>query len=318
MRFADWWQGLERRLTRHGHCYQLSHRNLYILPSSFGSTWLLVAGVLYVLGVQSRSNGPVLLAFLMAGLVLLSLFLTHLNLQGLELRAVKQRPQFAGDALSYCFDSISQVRRPGIKIRWQSNQQQTQQLIHIPPGRHSVSLPVVPHPRGCHPPGRLCIHTTAPLGLFRCWTYWAPPEPLWIAPVRTPGPVQELSMGSEADAPAQAEPLSSESGADEFVELAPWRPEQGMQRVDWKARARGCGWLTKTFRNASNGEVWLAPAAHLPWERALEHLCARFWEDHHSGRSVGLRLNTELSIPPGTGQEHLERGLRYLAQVQGP
>jgi hypothetical protein len=43
----------------------LQRRNLYILPSGFGWLWLCGSAVLYVVGINSRSNGPVLLSHLL-------------------------------------------------------------------------------------------------------------------------------------------------------------------------------------------------------------------------------------------------------------
>lgn len=118
MPFAKWRQGLQRKLSRRSAGLQLNHRNLYILPSRFGGLWLLTAGVLYLLGINSRSNGPVLLAFVMGAVLLLSLFLTHLNLQGLSLQALPQRPCLAGEPTTYRLETHSRCHRPSLKWRW--------------------------------------------------------------------------------------------------------------------------------------------------------------------------------------------------------
>ena len=57
-------QGLELRL---------GPRTLYILPTRFGLLWLATAGLLYLVGLQMRSNGSLLLSFLLLGLMLLTL-----------------------------------------------------------------------------------------------------------------------------------------------------------------------------------------------------------------------------------------------------
>ena len=298
---AEWWQGLQRKLSRRSEQLHLNHRNLYILPSRFGGLWLLTAGVLYLLGINSRSNGPVLLAFVMGAVLLLSLFLTHLNLQGLSLQALPQRPCLAGETTTYRLETHSHCHRPSLKWRWLQADAPPQQCLHLAPGHHRLNLTLQAPGRGQHLPGRLLLHTTAPLGLFRCWCYWEPPTPIWVAPARRPGPVVELS-GNRT------------SGGDLLEGLRPWRQEEGWLRLDWKAQARGRGWLAKNFVSETSSELWLAPAPQLPLETALEHLCDRLLRDITAGRAVGLVLADGSGLNPSSDRDHLERCLKALAE----
>ena len=300
MPFANWWQGLQRKLSRRSTKLQLNHRNLYILPSRFGGLWLLTAGVLYLLGINSRSNGPVLLAFVMTAVLLLSLFLTHLNLQGLSLLALPQHACLAGEATCYRLETHSLCHRPSLKWRWLLVDAPEQQCLHIAPGRHCLDLHWKAPRRGQHLPGRLLLHTTAPLGLFRCWCYWEPPTPIWVAPTPRPGPVQELGQNTSND-------------GDLFASLRPWRQEEGWRRLDWKAQARGRGQLAKEFVNNSSDELWLAPAPHIPLEIALEHLCDRLLRELRANRPVGLVLADGSRLSPSSDRAHLERCLQALA-----
>jgi len=301
MGFAEWWQGLQRRLSRHSPQLTLGHRNLYIFLSRFGALWLLTAAVLYLLGTQAKSNTPVLLAFLMLSLLGLSLFLTHLNLQGLELEVQPQQACCAGEQHPYWIQVRSKTWRPGLRWQWLSPGAEAKQLHHIQPGSQRISLPWCAQRRGVHRPGRLLLCTSAPLGLFRCWTYWEPPERLWVAPHRRPGPVLEQYI---TDAP----------DGDLLDTLQPWRPEQGWQRVDWKAQARGRGWLSKSFTAADQNALWLAPAARCPLEDALEHLCDRLWHELQQGRPTGLVFPDGTALTPDTGNAHWQRCLIALAE----
>jgi uncharacterized protein (DUF58 family) len=283
---------------------QLGHRNLYILPSRYGGVWLLTAGLLYLIGINTRSNGPLLLAFLMGALILLALFLTHFNLQGLVLEASVQPIGFADENSTFRVQSRSRLERPGLVWRWLIPGAPPQQRLNLTAGANQLCIPWVAHQRGCHNPGRLLLHTTAPLGLFRCWTYWEPPERIWVAPARTSGPVLELN-------PADTFP----QGCDDFDDLQPWREADGLQRVDWKAVARGRGWLKKQFSKPKPCELWLAPQPQLPLEQALEHLCERLCSALQQGQSVGLQLPGGTLIEPGKGSEHLDRCLKALAEL---
>ena len=301
MGFAEWWQGLQRRLSRRSAQLQLGQRNLYILPSRFGSVWLLAGAALYLLGIHGRSNTPVLLGFLMVALMGLGLFLTHLNLQGMRLQVVPQELAFAGEVHPYWIEVESRSWRPSLHWRWLEPQAPAQQSVHIHPGRQRLALNWRARQRGHQQPGRLLLHTTAPLGLFRCWCYWEPPEPIWVAPARRSGPVQELHQSQQPD-------------GDLFEDLRPWRPEEGWRRVDWKANARGRGMLAKRFNSPSSTNLWLAPAPQLPLEQALEHLCERLMHHWSRGRAVGLVLADGQTLEPANGRDHLERCLKALAE----
>ena len=54
---------------------RLGLRNLFILPTRFGLLWLAAAGLLQLVAIQMRSNGTLLLSFLLLGLMLLAMHL---------------------------------------------------------------------------------------------------------------------------------------------------------------------------------------------------------------------------------------------------
>lgn len=305
-------QTLQRRLSRREAQLNLGLRNLYIVPSSFGGLWLLTGGILYLVGINGRSNGPVLLSLLMLGLLLLNLFLTHLNLQGLELTSLEAGPSCADTAAAVPLLARSRSARAALKLRWLAPAAQQQVLLHLQAGSTPLTVPWQPPGRGLQRPGRLVIHSSAPMGLFRCWAYWEPPIDLAIAPARTPGPVQELPRAERRQGGAA---LSSGAGSDHFEELRPLRPQEGLQRVAWKTVARGQGWYGKRFEAEQEAGLWLAPAPGLPLEPALEHLCERLCRGLAGGESLGLVLPGGLKIPPAAGAAQLVRCLRALAAV---
>ena len=66
------------------------------LPSSSEA-----AGLLLLVAIQTGSNSTLLLAFLLLGLMLLAMFLTHDTLQGLTLRCDRPAPMFADETANY-------------------------------------------------------------------------------------------------------------------------------------------------------------------------------------------------------------------------
>jgi len=314
---AAGWDGIHQLVTVR-HVAASDHfrfpRSPFIIPTRFGGLWLLSAAVLYVVGINSRSNGPVLLALLQLSLFLLCLFVTHEALQAVELRFLEPEPSCADEpaplrVLVHCPQPCA-----GLRLRWLTPVEpaQRQQVLHLTGGTSEVLMPWFPARRGLQSPGRLLIHTTVPLGLFRCWTYWEPPLLLAIAPARREGPVLEHQLPNR-DAAQQAQ--RGGHGSDHFEELRPLRPEEGLQRVAWKTVARGQGWYAKRFAADQAAELWLSPAPALPFEQALEHLCERLCRGLAAGECLGLLLPDGVRVAPGRGHDQLQRCLRALAEV---
>ena len=284
-----------------GERLKLGLRNLYILPTRFGLLWLAGGGLLLLVAIQTQRNGPLLLSFLMLGLWLLALHLTQFNLQGLELEALAPSGGFAGEMVAYPLLCRSRCQRDGIQLGLAGSAATPQPLAA---GESVLSVPWRAGRRGLQTPGRLRLQTTAPLGLFVCWTLWEPPRPQPIYPARRPGPVAESSTSRLA------------AGSDDWDDLRPHRPQDGLARLAWKSLAQGRGRQTKTFAAATPAVGLLAPAPGLPPERALEHLSAEIWRRSKAGEAYGLALG-DTQVAPNTGPEHRDRCLLALALAPG-
>jgi uncharacterized protein (DUF58 family) len=288
---------------------RLGLRTLYILPTRFGWLWLGGTLLLQLVGIQLQRNGPLLLSFLMLGLFLLTLNLTHFNLQGLELASGDPPPGFADAPLAYPLELRSRGRCEGLELRFEGEPPGA--CRGLDPGLHALTAPWSPRRRGLQPPGCLRVQTTAPLGLFVCWSRWRPSVPQLIYPARLPGPVQLLAEPGppEGGVALERRPLE---GSEEWHDLRPHRPEDSPSRLAWSLVAQGRGSFSKRFVSPSESAPLLAPDPTLPLEQALEHLSERIWRLHGQGSRYGLTLGTE-RIPPGSGSAHRDRCLTALA-----
>lgn len=295
--------------TQQGEPLKLGMRNLYILPTRFGLLWLAGIGLLQVVAIQLESNGPLLLSFLMLGLFLLTLHLTHFNLEGLELRSGEPAAGFAGDTLAYPLRLRCRGRCEGLRLRLGPGEPDVARSLA--PGEHLLSLPWIAPERGRVRPGTLRLLTTAPLGLFVCWSRWAPPVPQLVIPAPRSGPVGRAPAPAEPEEGARTS-SRGESGGDLWHDLQPHRPEDGAGRLAWKLLAQGRGAHAKRFVAPLAEAPLLTPAAGIPLERALEHLSAAILRLHGEGTSYGLVLGPS-TIPPGQGPGHRDRCLKALA-----
>jgi uncharacterized protein (DUF58 family) len=296
-----------------GSPLRLGLRNLYILPTGFGGLWLAGATLLLLVAIQTQRNGPLLLGFLMLGLLLLALLLTHFNLQGLELRCGTPPPGFADEPLLYPLLLRSAFPRQAIGLRISGDPGSDEPEVRpvLTAGTTRLDLPWGCPQRGRQRPGTLVIRSTAPLGLFVCWSRWTPPVTQTIYPARIAGPVAQ-AMG-EPGQQQQAQPQQPwPEGQEDWHDLRPHRPEDNPSRLAWTVLARGRGQLSKVFSDAATRAPWLQPAAGISRERALCHLSAEIWRRSRSGEAYGLRLGA-LQIPPGQGRAHRDRCLLALA-----
>lgn len=292
-----------------GATLRLGLRNLYILPTRFGLLWLAGASLLQVVGIQTQRNGPLLLSFVMLALMVLALHLTHFNLQGLELRGGQPRPGFADGPLRYPVHLQSLCRREAVGLQLAGGEPLPPQRLDA--GSTTLGLPWQCGRRGLQRPGTVLIRSSAPLGLFVCWSRWQPPQPQAVIPARRPGPVGSGGCDPEQP-PALESVLGSREGSEHWQDLRPHRPEDSQVRLAWKVLARGRGRLSKVFRDAEGVPPVLMPAPGVPHEQALEHLSAAVWQLSERGESFGLQL-ADGAIPPGQGREHRDRCLLALA-----
>ena len=286
---------------REGTELRLGLRTLYILPTRFGLLWLATAGLLYLVGLQMRSNGSLLLSFLLLGLMLLSMHLTHDNLQGLSLKCGDPEPSFAGQAVLYPL--LIQSRDPKQRLELQFRGADPLVLQRLSAGQTAVDLPWPASERGWQTPGRLHIETTAPLGLFVCWSSWEPSRQQLIYPARRVGPVVVEHQDLQSD------------GLEEWQDVKPHRPGERLALVDWTSLAKGRRLQSKQFADPSEESLMLSPAAGLNREQALEHLAHCIWQMHQRGAIYGLRLAGQ-TLHPCDGVSHRDACLELLATAR--
>ena len=295
--------------VQQGEVLRLGLRNLYIVPTRFGLLWLAGIGLLQLVAIQLESNGPLLLSYLMLGLFLLALHLTHFNLQGMEVRCGQPVPGFCGDTLRYPLRLRCQARCEGLRLRLGDGE--ADQPRSLAAGEHLLSVPWRSPERGRRRPGRLRLLTTAPLGLFVCWSRWDPPTPQLVLPSPLRGPVGRAAAPGLPEA-GHPSPQESPGGGDLWHDLQPHRAEDGPARLAWKLLAQGRGAHAKRFAAPQAEVPLLAPAGGVTLELALRHLCDAILRLHGEGASYGLALGGH-TIEPGQGASQRDRCLEALA-----
>ena len=101
MQFVNQQKWFYRRFNKKTSRIKLGFNNLYIFPNLFGLYWILTTIVLYVLGTNLENNFTIFICYLMMAVLLISLFLTHFNIHGLEIVSTNQKVNFANSKINY-------------------------------------------------------------------------------------------------------------------------------------------------------------------------------------------------------------------------
>ena len=287
-------------------------RRLYMLPTRAGLALATLLLAMLAAGLNYNNSLVLLLTFLLAGFALVGLYQTHRRLLGLQLRSVDLTPAFAGGQLGLgvtlgdapglsATEYTLRLRPPGaqpIETAGEGDAQNPRFLLHCPAvARGLWQLPA------------LRLQCTAPLGLFRAWT-WLHVEATTPVYPRLAGslPLPE-SPGDETGS------LDPAGGNDEWAALRPFREGDSPRQVAWKAYARGAPLLVKEYRGLA-GQQHEFDYDRLPpglgVEARLSQLATWIVESERRGETYGLVLGGR-RLAADSGPQHLRACLTTLA-----
>ena len=290
----------------------LRHRRIYILPTRRG---LAVFGVIALMLLTSLNYALSLgfaATFLLAGFAAAALLHTFRNLAGIELAPLAAGETFAGGTLPFMLAIAgSASARHAITVAAGGSAPVTVDVI--PDAALPVTLEVPAPKRGRIALGRVTLSSDFPVGLWRGWAYIHFP----LTGVVFPAP--------EADAPPlpsgrDGEDAQSESrdGDADLSGLRSYQPGDPLQRVAWKAGARGAGWHTKHFEGGgSNGPAdlaWNALPRALDADARIARLTAWVLAAERVARPFALHLPGQ-ALRAGQGREHRRVALTALAML---
>ncbi|GAB6068655.1 DUF58 domain-containing protein [Methylothermus subterraneus] len=264
----------------------------------------LLLALLWLVSANYGNNLGYLLTYLLAGVGLVSPFLTRRQLLNLRWRLLVPRPVFAGETAELCgwLESLTslgrqvQVSAPGASAAtvWLDGAKQV--ILSCPTAR-----------RGRRRIGPIVLKSTFPLGLFEARLVLPEAWELWIYPK----PAEQAPWPFGSRLPNQ--------GAPDFQGLRSYRLGDSVRQIHWKGLAKGQGLWVKEF-----AEEFEEKAAVFTWEglppadaeQRLAWLCRLVLDAEKAGLTYGLKL-PERTLPPACGQDHLHACLKALAAFGG-
>jgi len=279
----------------------LRHRRIYILPTRGGLAMIATLAIMLLTSMNYALSLGHALTFLVAGLVAAALLHTYRNLAGIAASPLAAGETFVGGELAFTLSLANAgAERRGIVVAALSG---PSLRVDLPAGAtRPVQLSVPANRRGRVALGRVTVSTDFPLGLWRGWAYVHFPLAgmAYPAPEAPPPPLPQGLEGFDLRHSARAADT-------ELAGLRDYHSGDALNRIAWKAVARGAGWYTKQFEGSGGGGAlelnWAELPPRLDVEARLSRLCAWILAAERETRPFSLTLpGTELVSGSGAGQ----------------
>ena len=288
----------------------LRHHRIYILPTRRG---LAVIATLAIMLLTSMNYSLALghaFTFLVAGLVAAALLQTYRNLAGIAVAPLSAGEGFAGGEIPFTLSLANPgARREAILVAPRSGQPVRIDLAAASTRQAQIAL-AAPR-RGRVGLGRVTLSSDFPLGLWRAWAYVHFPLSAiaYPAPEAPAAPLPPGMEGSDFRRSARAADA-------ELAGLRDYHPGDPLNRIAWKAVARGAGWHTKQFEGTGGAGalelVWSELPLSLDPEARLSRLAAWILAAEREARAFSLKLpGAELPLASSAG--HCRAALTALA-----
>ena len=288
----------------------LHARRLYILPTRAGLGFALLLLVMLVAGLNYTNSLALLLTFVLAGFVVVGMLECQRTLQGLQLSLVEAGDCHAGSVGTIEMRFVNPAPTPRRALRIHCAARSASHFELAPGAQIAVHVAFEAGRRGRQQLGRIHLASTAPFGLFRCWTWLHLPVEVIIYP-RAAGnlPLPTANAGHRS-----LQPLAAAPGEDDWASLRAYQAGDSPRSIAWKAWARGAPLMVSQYQGTGGSDRLLSFSglesldleARLSQVSAWIEVCARI------DVACGLTL-PGVEIPAGRGADHRVALLRALA-----
>jgi uncharacterized protein (DUF58 family) len=288
----------------------LHHSRIYILPTTRGLALMATLVIMLLTSMNYALSLGYAMTFLAGGMVAAALLATFRNLAGLAASPLGAGEAFAGGDLEFTLSLASGSRqRIGITV---AGRQGMPASVDLPPGATRPIQISIPAPkRGRLGLGRVSVSSDFPLGLWRGWAYVHFPLAGIVFPAPESGapPLPPGRHGSYVG-------RSSRLADTELAGLREYERGDALNRIAWKAVARGAGWFSKQFEGTGGGGTLELHWSELPAGADIETRLSRFtaWilAAERAARPFSLHM-PGTSLPVAQGAGHRRAALTALA-----
>jgi uncharacterized protein (DUF58 family) len=285
----------------------LGHRNVFIVPNKRGFGLALLLLLQLLASINYNNSLGFILSFLMGSIAMLGAVYGFRNLAGLELRAGRAEPVFAGEAAKFklFIDNPTQALRIALRVGLRHGPAQALNLL--PGENRQAVLSLEAARRGWLDLPTVTLSSVFPLGLFHAWSPLRLKERVLVYPRPAPDSLPfPSSPGGDGG--------NRRASADDFHGFQSYQPGDPLRRIHWKGVAKGQGVHVKEYRGEESVQLYLdwAQTPGHDAEARLSRLCRWVLDAEQSGAVYGLRL-PGTDIKPASGPGHVRMCLESLA-----
>jgi len=287
----------------------LASRRIYILPTRAGFGFGVLALVMLLAGLNYANSLALLLTFLLVATMLVGMHDCHATLRSLRVLELRTGECFATASAALQFQLENDAPVPRLALQLDCGGELAPAFALAAGSQMAVHCHFTPARRGRERLPRVQLSTSAPLGLFRAWTWLYLDSEVLVYP----HPAGARALPHSADLRVGLD-QSGSSGEEEWAGLRPYQPADGLKRVAWKLVARGGPFLVAQYQGASgpSRQLDFNALTDLDTEARLSQLTAWVLECDQSGEPYGLKL-PGLEIPLGGGPAQRRATLQALA-----
>jgi uncharacterized protein (DUF58 family) len=311
---GSWRASYLQRLFRHAPADHdpviLRHRRIYILPTKRGVAFLATLAMTLLTSLNYSLSLGFAATFLLIGLVSAALIHTFRNIAGIELRPLAAGETFAGGVMPFTL-ALTGGATPRYAVTLSARGCYPVTVDVLPDAALPVALELLTPRRGRIVLGRITLSSDFPMGLWHGWAYVHFPLAgiAFPTPEFSPPPLPAGEGGPDEHSAARGD-----SG--DLAGLRAYQPGDPLQRIAWKAVARGIGWHTKQFEGGGGGGPvhlnWDALPGALEPKARIARLTAWVLAAEHAARPFALTA-PGIAIATGQGRDHRRAALTALA-----
>jgi uncharacterized protein (DUF58 family) len=276
----------------------LQARRIYILPTASGAAAAAMLFLMLLAGMNYDNSLALMLCFMLCGVTLVSMHECHGMLSGLTLLRAEVDNAFAGQLgeLQLYFENAQTRARAGLQV---GSPGCVASRFQLPPGgTQMVRLAYRAGARGRQRIERLELSSSAPLGLFRAWTWLHLP----LEAIVYPAPAGTRPLPARGGNELRGAWRARVSGDEEWAWLRPLQDGDPPRSVAWKSYARGAPLLVAHYDAPASARRVLdfSRLQGLALEQCLSQLTQWVLDCERLGETYSLRLPQQ-SLAPGHG-----------------
>ncbi|MBH0027407.1 DUF58 domain-containing protein [Pseudoalteromonas sp. SWN29] len=292
----------------------LEHRTIYVLPSSLGWYFVIVAILNFVMGINYQNNLILIMSYLMFVVIIIAVLMGYSNAKGLTVKFKDAFNSYSPQKPNIRFELQSPSVTQSINLTYQGTEQTQQHTDEVDSKTQLLTLNLPYSSRGKYAVQRIKIASNYPFGLITVWSYIQLQTDIFVYPSLE----QVLSDTHTSMLDEQADKgISKESGSEEFESLIPHLPEMGLQRISWKHYAKTQQLLVKEFADFKTANALFDfTLMNGDTEQRLSQLCFLVCEATEQNTPFMLKLPSK-TINTNTGLQHKQQCLALLCSFNG-